>query len=279
MFGTPWNWRRNPDGTLTQAIETEEFRQALGFMRQLYAEGGYHPDSAGMTYTDARNNFIGGKTGLHTEGFLSFFGIGNITHLMQQTNPAAQTVGLIPPGPNAVTWNESGFFGYMGIPSSVDDEERVRELLRILDYLASPFGSEESNFINYGIEGVHHTVNESGARIINDQGRTEKSDMNTAMWAQQVYFFPENPELAPQVQQLALQALAKGVDDPTLTLYSEANVSEGGTLSQFIYGKTTEIVTGRESLESLDDAVAEWRDRGGDRVREEFQQSLQEQGG
>jgi putative aldouronate transport system substrate-binding protein len=278
MFGTPWDWRLNPDGTLVHAVETEEFRQGLEFMRQLYADGGYHPDSAGMTYTDARNNFIAGKSGLHTEGFLSFFGIGNVTDLIQDLKPDASTVGLLPPGPNAVVWNEIGYFGYMGIPSTVKDEERVLELLRILDYLASPFGSEEHTFLSYGIEGVHHTVNENGARIINEQGRAEKSDLPSAMWSQAVYYYPENPDLALQVQELALQAMAKGIDDPTLTLYSETDVSEGGTLSDFLHGKVTDVVTGRESIDSVDDFVSEWRDRGGDDVRNEFQEALQSQG-
>ena len=278
MFGTPNNWRLNDDGTLTHMIETEEYRQGLEFLRQLYADGGFHPDSAGMTFTDAQNNFVSGKTGLHTEGFLSFFGIGNVTYRMQELNPAAQTVGLIPPGPNAAIINETGFFGSVAIPASVgQDEERVAELLRILDYLASPFGSEEYNFLNYGLEGVHHEIQPSGARVINDRGRAEKSDLVGFMGGQAVYYYPEDPPLAERIQQIALQALPLGVDDPTLVLYSESNISEGAQLSQLGLDRTTAIITGREAMESFDAAVEEWRSRGGDRIREEYQQALQEQ--
>lgn len=277
MFSTPYNWRLNDDGTLTHMIETEEFRAGTDFLRQVYAEGSFHPDSAAMTFSDAQTNFISGASGVHFEGFLSFYGIGSVTFRAQELNPAATTAGLVPPG--GVTYNETGFFGYTAIPASIgDDEERVRELLRILDYLASPFGSEENTFINNGIEGVHHDIADTGAIIINDRGRAEKSDIPAAMGAQAVYYFPADPELAITVQELAKQAAAVGIDDPTLGLYSEANVENGGTLNQFGQDRMTEIVTGRDDLAALDDAVAEWRDRGGDDIRNQFQEAIQARG-
>lgn len=42
MFGVPNTWRLNDDGTLTYLIETDEYRQALDFLRQLYADNAYH---------------------------------------------------------------------------------------------------------------------------------------------------------------------------------------------------------------------------------------------
>ena len=37
----------------------------------------------------------------------------------------------------------------------------------------------------------------------------------------------------------------------------------------------TAIITGREPLSSMDDVIKEWKSRGGDQVRQEFQQSMQ----
>lgn len=282
MFNVPNGWRLNDDGTLTNAVETEEFAAAIEFLTQLYSNGAYHPDAAAMTFADAQNNFIAGSTGLHYEGFLSFYGQGSVTFRAQEQNPAGRTTPLIPPsvngGPGTV-YNETGFFGYTGIPSSLDgNEERIGELLRILDYLASPFGSEEANFLSAGIEGVHHKLDpETGARLTNDLLRTEKGDIASAMGGQAVYFYPETPELALEVQKIALQAVEVGIDNPVLTLYSETNVREGATLDQFGQDSITGIVTGRESLSSLAGAVEEWKGRGGDDIRNEFQEALQNQ--
>lgn len=281
MFRVPNNWRLNEDGTLTSAIETDEFRQAIEFLTQLYADGAYHPDAPAMTFADAQNNFIARSTGLHYEGFLSFYGAGSVTFRAQEQNPEARTAPIVPPGADGgrgVTYNETGYFGYTGIPSSVTDENRIMELLRILDYLAPPFGSEERNFLDSGIEGVHHEVDpETGARLTNDLLRTERSDIPSVMNGQAVYFYPETPEIALDIQKVALEAIELGIDDPTLGLFSETNNREGGTLSQFGQDQVTAIVTGREPLDSLASAVEEWKSRGGDQIREEYEQALQQQ--
>jgi putative aldouronate transport system substrate-binding protein len=38
--------------------------------------------------------------------------------------------------------------------------------------------------------------------------------------------------------------------------------------------RMTPIVSGREPLTALDDAIKEWKSRGGDQIRQEFEQSL-----
>jgi len=277
MFGVPNTWRLNDDGTLTYFIETDEYRQALDYLRQLYADGAYHPDAAGMTFSDAQNNFISGKTGLHYEGFLSFFGDGSVTDRMREILPSASTVALIPPGPNPVVYNETGFFGYTGIPSSLGgDEERVQELLRILDYLAPPFGSEERIFLDSGLEGVHHEIDANGARITNDRFQNERSALVSLMGGQAVYYYPTEPDLAVQIQSQALEAIELGIDNPALTLYSETDVDTSAELSQLGQDRVTAIVTGRESFDTLDDAIQQWQERGGNQIREELQRSLAE---
>lgn len=281
MFKVPQSWRLNDDGTLTHEAETEEYRQALEFLAQLYADGTFHPDASGMTYADARNAFIAGETGFHNEGFGSFFGNGSVTFNMQEINPDARTVGLIPPAADGngagVVNNNIGFFGMNAIPASLGgDEERVLELLRILDYLASPFGSEEEIFLSNGIEGVHHEVNDNGARVQTDLGRTEKGDLIYNMTRQEVYYYPEAPELALEVQALAMEAIAVGQDDPTWGFYSEANTETGPVLDQFSTDTTLAIITGRESIDTLDAALDEWRSRGGDQVRQEFEEAIQQ---
>lgn len=282
MFNTPNHWRLNDDGTLTYMIETDEYRQGVEFLAQLYADGAYHPDASAMTFADAQNNFIAGSTGLHFEGFLSFYGTGSVTDRAQDQNPAARTAPFFPPSPDGtpgVVYNETGFFGYTGIPSSVgSDENRVRELLRILDYFAAPFGSEEWIFRGAGIEGVHHEVDPAtGERVTNDLFRTEESGLIGVMSGLAVYYYQDTPELALEIQEKALQAIELGIDNPAQTLFSETNVRDGGTLDQFGHDRLTAIVTGREPLDSLDDAIQQWKDRGGETIRQEFQEALQSQ--
>lgn len=282
MFKTPNGWRLNDDGTLVAAQETDEYRQALETITQLYADGYFHPDASGMTFSDAQNAYIAGETGFHCEGFGSFFGRGSVTFRIQEINPDGYTTGYIPQAADGsglgVVNNNIGFFGMNAIPSSIQDEERVLELLRILDYLASPFGSEEQIFLDNGIEGVHHEVQENGARVQTDEGRTQIADLTYQMGPQNYFYYPENPELALEVQDLAKQAAEIGQDNPTWGLYSPTDVQEGPVLNQFATDTTLAIITGQESMDRLDSAIEEWRSRGGDQIRQEFEEALQQEG-
>ena len=281
MFRVPVDWVLNPDGTLTSMMETEEYRQAVAYMAQLFQDGSFHPDAANMTFSSARDAFVGGSTGLHSGGFLAFWLASGTIDQVQVVNPAATVDPLLPIGADGqpgVVRNTPGFFGFNGIPASITDEERVLELLRILDYLASPFGSEEWTFLSYGIEGVHFERDANGNPIVNDLGREEMSNLLYLMPPLPTLYFPEQPDLALTVMDYAVQLIDMGIDPPTRGLFSPTDVEQGPSLAQFGGDSINSIITGRSSIDDLDSIVADWRDRGGDQVRTEYEEALQERG-
>jgi putative aldouronate transport system substrate-binding protein len=280
MFGVPFSWRKNADGTLTHEIETDEFKQAIDFLRRLYSDGAFHPDSAGMTFAQCQAAYLGGKIGVHSEGLGNFYSptlAGTVYFKLRQADPNAELLPLYPDvvaGAKGVTRNTQGSFGFTAIPATVGkDEERVKELLRILDYLAAPFGSEEWYFLNYGIEGTDHTV-QNGIPVLNDRGITERGDLTYVMAGLPVLFIPSAPEAVAPAQQLAYQIMKIGIDDVSWPLYSPTWVSKSPELRQFGFDSITAIVTGRQPLTALNDFIKEYMTRGGEQVRQEFQQSL-----
>ena len=282
MFRAPHEWTVNADGSMSFVCETDEFRQELEWQAKLWSDGGFHPDAPAMTYAQAAAAFIAGQTGLHLDALTTNIAPNGNLDKLQANVPDARLAPYLPVGVDGApgaTWNDPGFFGFTAIPASVNDDDRVSELLRILDYLAAPFGSEEWNFFNYGIDGVHNTVNENGVRIINDRGRNERSDLLAPMAGLTVFYYPEQPDLGPQIQQIALSSFALGRDNPNLTLYSPANVEHGAELDQFGVDRVTALVTGREPLSNLDAAIADWKSRGGDQIRGELEEALQKQQG
>ncbi|MBA3277029.1 MAG: hypothetical protein H0T72_14700, partial [Chloroflexia bacterium] len=281
-FKTPNNWRLNDDGTLTNTIETDEYRQAVEFQAAMFADGVYHPDAASMTFADAQNAFIAGDVGLHYGGTTAFFGVGSTSNRMREVDPNA-AIAHVPivaaDGSPGVTHNSTGFFGYVGIPASLGgDEERVLELLRIIDYLASPFGSEEHLFLNYGLEGVHWDYNDQGAPVPNDQGIAERGDLVYLMAGLEVLFYADDPEVGLVVQEILKDTVEVGIDDPTLVLFSQTNIDQGPVLAQLGMDSVTPIVTGRESIDALGSAIDSWRSQGGDQMRQEFEEALQSLG-
>lgn len=288
MFGTPNLWRLEPDGRLVRDIETEEFRETVDFCRRLAEAGLYHPDTPTMTFEQEEGGLLSGAIGLQAQGFATFFGSGGLRGRAKRVNPAAELTGLILPGPDGapITHNGSGAYGMTAISSAAAaDPARVDELLRILDYLLAPFFSEEQIFLEYGVEGVHHMIEENGARILTPLGEEEIGLLTyfPLIWSSrpepQGWFFPDTPGEAEYAQQLAVDILEAGIENPTLGLYSPTFVDKAAELDQLQTERVAAVVSGRADLASLDDFIAEWRSRGGDQIRAEYEEQLAAQGG
>lgn len=281
MFRAPNGWRLNPDGTLTNAIETEEYKQGVEFARRLFAADGYHPDAATLSGSQIAGAFKAGKIGMHREGFVVFWGPrGTREQIKEQTNnPNASIAGLVPPGPDSgkgVTYNLEGYWGFTSLPARVGrDRERTKELLRIMDYLAAPFGSEEQLFLGHGLEGVHHTLQPNGTRVNNERA-AEMNGLVYLLESEYRFYYPGAPGDTERAQQLSKEILAIGIENPTLGLSSDTAISKAAELNQLGNDRLTSIVTGREPLGALDNYVREWRQRGGDQIRKEYEQELKE---
>jgi putative aldouronate transport system substrate-binding protein len=280
MFRVPNNWRRNPDGSLTKELETEEYKAAIAFARRLYEAGAFYPDAATLTGNQAKDGFISGKFGAYGDGSLALLGTTQTRYKVTEVNRNAKVIGLVPPGHDggrSFVNKGGGNAGFRAISGrSGRDRERVKELLRVLDYFAAPFGSEEWRFINNGTEGVHYTLKPDGTIERNELGRNEIGDIPNLMYASQV-FYSDIPGEAQDVQQLQKNLLELAVDDPALGLYSPTAVTKRGELNQLVSDRVTAVITGREPASALDEMVKDWRGRGGDQIRQELQDELKQQ--
>jgi putative aldouronate transport system substrate-binding protein len=278
MFRVPFGWRLNDDGTLTNAIETEEYRQALEFARNLYEAGGFHPDAANLTVEQATDLMLGGRTGMATNGFAAVFGASGYRTRIKEVVPEADLRPIVLPsvdGGQGVTYQTPGFFGLTAISSqAAQDEERLKELLRVMNYLFAPFGSEESTFLNYGVPGVHSDEQEGGGYALNDTGRNERSALVYPFLSENYFFYPGVPGEAELAQKFNEEMAAVAVANPTANIYSAAAGENGATLGQLITDKYSEIVTGRAELSEWDNVIADWKSRGGDEMRQEYEDAI-----
>lgn len=281
MFRVPNLWRKNPDGKLTAYLETEEFKNTLAFQKRLYDAGIFHPDTATGNRTQRKDYITSGKVGIIQDQFTNFAGANpngyRDTARKLQNNPKINISPLVPPGfdgGKATVDLTAGFSGIPAIPAKVGkDPERVKELLRVINYLAAPFGSEEWIFLNYGIEGVHHTVQADGIRVKTDLGNVEIGDLPNLSNNAPVYYYPL-PGDAQEAQVASRDFLALGQENPAQTLFSPTNAAKAGVLNQMRIDRVDAIVQGRDPLSALDGFIKDWRAAGGDQVRTEFEQAL-----
>ena len=202
----------------------------------------------------------------------------------RQISPAADIRLLTPPGfdgGQAVTWNNTAVNGMVSIPAKVSkDTERVKELLRVADCHAATFGSEEWRFVSYGIEGVHHAVQPNGVLVLNDRGRTDISEISATLFATRVlYFLTTNltEDDARYVQGAAKDVLTIGIDNPTWTAFSPTSYTKTAELTQLTNDRVNGMITGRDPLAALDIFIRDWKSRGGDQMRKEFEDDLKAQ--
>lgn len=277
QFGVPNGWRKNADGTLTNAIETDEFKAAVAYIRKLSDAGVYHPDSVTMSPNQGKDGFISGRYGSFQDAIGALYGSQGLRAKMKALNPQAEAVALILPPPEGgknVAYNESGYFGFVAIPTKVGkDQERVKELLRILNYYAAPYGSEENTFLGNGIEGIHHQVRQDGVRVRTDLGKAEIGDLPALMNAVPV-FTSDVPGDALEQQGVVTELTKVGLDNPTQGLFSATEAARSSELSQLRNDRLMAIFSGREPLSALDQYIKDWKSRGGDQIRQEYEQEL-----
>ena len=222
-----------------------------------------------------RANFLGGKWVLNLE----IFGVA-WQDLLQRGPKLQPPVTSLPVSPFAahdgakpVHYLRPGYIASNMLKKASDD--RIKEVLRIMNWLAAPFGSAEDLLLTVGVKDVDYTMDAQG-----NATPTERSnaDANLVNWKYHV----QHPQVAyatgvPTYAKLATDyekiAIPVGIPDPAWGLTSPANEKTGVRLNLSMLDALTDIIAARRPLSDYDQAVKDWQSNGGDRIRTELAQA------
>jgi putative aldouronate transport system substrate-binding protein len=275
VFRAPNNWRLDSGGKLIKDIETEEYRAALEYLTSLVSAGYVSPDV--KSNGDLSNDFMAGKIAMRANAWNAYSGL--YVELAPHMNVNIRTIPPFgfdgQPGTNLLG---PGNFGYAILKKASTD--RVQELLRVLNYLAAPFGSQEYMVSKFGVKDADYTFNDNGSPIFTDQGRTDMPGSPNLPWgylatAPTVTFSVNQPDFGQWGHAEQQRLIDLGVADPTYGQYSATAATQGVSLDQLIFDRVSGIAAGRAPVSDLDQLVKDWRGQGGDQVRNELQQALQ----
>lgn len=275
MNEEPNNWREE-GGKLTRSYETEEFKQTVADTVTLWKAGVIHPDA----FSDSqpfKQLFNSGTCSVNAAD-----GYGGWTqYVLDNQKNQEFALGLLPvytrDGSDLAPWAYGrGSYSFTGVKKQ-EDAERVPMLLRVLNWLAAPFGTEEYTYRFYGEEGRDHQLDGDGNPVL-----TAKGQANTVLPIRYLadspspIYVPGHPEDADVQHEFQSRVLPDGVSDPTVGLFSDTNATKNASIDKAFTAGVNEIIQGRKAIGDLDALVDAWRSGGGDKIRTEFEEELQQ---
>jgi putative aldouronate transport system substrate-binding protein len=281
IFGAPNQWSV-AGGKLTRLYETDQYRAALEYARDLWAAELFEPGAPGYNTISARQAMIARKGVFRWDGntadIFNSQGVGAGSDQLLNLQPPPK-IRLVPPFPAQAGSKPTyplyhGSFGMVVLKKA--PEARIKELLRVLNLFAAPFGTEERELILYGLEGRDFTRNQIGAPILTELGRAENLSQvaNGIVNPQPAYFDPKGTDYVPHVIGVLKQYEAVGVEDPTIGFYSDADSRQGVIANQRFHDGVNDIIAGRRPTSDLTQLQVEWRSNGGDQVRKEYEEAM-----
>ncbi|MEV5429488.1 extracellular solute-binding protein [Streptomyces sp. NPDC052701] len=266
------------DGRLLYRAETEEYLEALEWTRKLFAAGVVHPDArlGKSQATDPSAKFAAGEFLIYNNDISSWWGqqAAQAAH-----NPDFRIWGMDIFGhdggdPALFATNPANIFAFVNKDAS---EAVVRDVLAVANVTAAPYGTKEYMLTNYGVEGTHYTVKD-GVPTKNDKGNIEVVNAYVMVAGPAPTIarpdFPEIGEGAVRWQQRMGAFTRK-------TAFYGMQVTEPArhtNLSNNFEQLEDDIIRGRKKVADMQQAVSDWRSRGGDRLRDWYKKLLDENG-
>jgi putative aldouronate transport system substrate-binding protein len=275
IFNAPNNWKLDSTGKLIKDRETEEYKAAVGFMRDLFAAGAYWPDS--QQSTNARADFVGKKFAVSPEGqgnsWVDFWQRG-----LTQQNPPTR-FGMIKPfaaqdGQKPIHFLGTGFVSMNVLKKASPD--RIKELLRIMNWLAAPFGSQEDLLLSYGLKDQDYSLDDKGNPQPTADGTSRAGYVPWRYIAQHPWVFYQAglDGFAQAAHEAEMATLPLGVDDPTNGFYSPTVYAKGAIADMAFQDGVREIIVGHSPMTAYDQLVSDWKSAAGDQVRKEYTDAM-----
>ncbi|MGZ3118053.1 extracellular solute-binding protein [Streptomyces sp. H62] len=270
-----WN---EVDGKLVYRIETDEYLEALEWTRKLFAAGVVHPDAelGKSSAQDPGPKFAAGEFLVYNQDISQWW---SRTAEQAAQNPAFKIWGMDIFGhdggaPTLWAKNPASIFAFVNKKAS---ESVIRDVLAVANVTAAPYGTKEYMATNYGVEGTHYTV-EDGVPTKTDQGNIDVMNAYVMIASPAATMaHPDFPEVGKgQVEwQQRMGAFTRKSAFYGMQITEPARYTN---LSNDFEQLEDDFVRGRKKMSDVQQAVSEWRSKGGDKLRDWYQKLLDENG-
>ncbi|MFE9751059.1 hypothetical protein ACFYOT_39655 [Saccharothrix saharensis] len=267
-WGVPLRWKVD-NGKLVHKYETEEFLAALDWHHKLATAGYLHPDSIAGDNTNANVRFYSGKVLVAGGGTGAWNLADHQSGTAANPNYRRGSFNVITAGgntePKMYLGNSTNIMSYF---NSNLKPEQVEELLAVANYLAAPYGSKEYTLVNFGVEGVHHTM-VNGVPTATEEGKK-------FVQAQTFPFLASPPAVisnpgADTVTKDYAAWQAANVKHLEKPVFWNMNISLPRSMAtaeaaQAVEDAVKDCYHGKKPVAEVTDAINTWKSGGGDKL-------------
>ncbi|MEW1777563.1 extracellular solute-binding protein [Streptomyces sp. NPDC086777] len=282
MFGVlsgsekPLGWNL-VDGRLINRIETDEYLEALEWTRKLFAAGVVHPDAMlGKNAPDPGPKFAAGEFLIYPNDISQWW---SRTAEQATQNPDFKIWGMdvyAHDGGNPHVWAEqpAGIFAFVNKKAS---ESVIHDVLAVANTTAAPYGTKEYMATNYGVEGTHYTVR-NGVPTKTTRGNNEVINAYVMIASPAATIaHPDFPDVA-KAQVEWQQRMGSFTRKSSFFGQMITEPSRYTNLMDDFETLEDDITRGRKKISDMQQAVAEWKSKGGDKLRDWYRKLLDDNG-
>ncbi|WP_156252929.1 substrate-binding domain-containing protein [Pseudactinotalea terrae] len=271
-------WSVDDSGVFTHNGTRPEYEQALADAVALAEAGVVHPDGNAAQNTQRNEWMMAGITAFQIGGYAGWpkFYIQGASidgfRLTGMLSPAREAGGTMV----RTAGNPSSHFSAI---AKQDDPERLLEILRVLDWLAAPFGSSEYITRRFGVEG--ETYNLDGPDPVLTSAGVNQATLPVRYITENspVIWESQNEQAVHDQFDHQETGLQYTIPNPTVGLYSETAVSNAASAQQALSATQGEILLGNQPVTDWGPAVEAYMSAVGTTIKAEYEEAWAELNG
>jgi putative aldouronate transport system substrate-binding protein len=278
-FGLFRGWKEVNGKLVPAQTQAKEMKDYLAFVHKAYSEGVMDKDFVTNNGTIVDEKVAAGKVGMD----MMHYTIMNRTIAQQQkTVPSAKLVQIAPPiGPSGLRANPTRVSGATKIVLNAKLEpKKIQRILKMLDWWVTEEGTD---IIKNGPEGVFYEKAADGKFVQTERGKKEASSIfilnnwffrNSSMEYDILKW--DDPKKAKELVEFQTNnEKYKGPVDAGAgyTLLSPTYAKSSTELNSKYVEAMLKIVVGQQPVDTIDQAIKDWKANGGDKIIEEVNQA------
>jgi len=268
------------DNEVMPSFMQPEYKEAMEWFRNIYANGWMNSDFAVMAKNDQKNYIVQGKGGIVLSGLQE---VRNYVDEAAGTAEEHMEWALI----NDITYGDierrilsdtnGGMGGWLAIPK--DNVKTEDELKVVLQFINDLMDEEPFTLMTQGIEGEHYEIDNDGVyvRLDDTKWQQEVQPFSSSRPSELVTVFPSSNPYVNLANEKIAENEAYAVINPAQSLTSETYDKSWSSLIEGVADAYYQYMTGEIDMDGFDQAVETFRKNGGDQIIEEYTADYQAQ--